>query len=620
MKTLLLFLFVGLTIVGRATDINVGVSYSITLVNDSTSEYKSASRSGGCVDPTLNVPGYGDVQPFGVDIAPGSSVTEDSGGATSYIGVFPSGATVTVVLAVGGSGPTIYSGPIDWDGHSSGGSVHVSQILYVDGSTCQITNAPPPPCLVTNTFSQRNNNPDYRIMAVGHIGPDGVTPVISGYAQTVAPGVLFTLTEVVACSNASQDHLFISAPEGDNLVDTGITGTSTGSSGYGSGSYTNGTGGIGGNGGSQQSQTPSTGVPTTNIVWSAGTTANDSSGVIAAVKDAASVAHDDAVKIGEQAHKDSLNIDNTLTNLQLHITVTNNDTALQASNVWVQNFPTNFGNLTITNFPNTNSIALTNYATESTLQGISNLLSSATNYPSTNAVQAMWNLIPASATNADAATAAANNIFSSTYAEFDSLIEFFTVPPPIIPDPGHTSAWEFEFCGHTIDLDPFDIFPTLSPWSLGLWDFILVAAYLYSLVKVYYDVVKMFGSMQTGGTPNMSVVVGAEVLGTGVEIGGNSIGVILGIVVTFALLTLWFVFLTVLIVPIDEFLGIYSSISSVFTSVASTTSGACAVHVLVNVFPVQLAIRLLTARILIYLTAAKAALVCVASARILLGK
>lgn len=269
--------------------------------------------------------------------------------------------------------------------------------------------------------------------------------------------------------------------------------------------------------------------------------------------------------------------------------------------------------------------------TETTQLGMSNLLSAIRNNM-TNGSQNVSNLSQSSPTNratestlaklydwlhegwtnrlevpdhTETNTVAGDNGIGYMQAVIDSL----STPPDLGGDPGHTSIWEMNFCGRTIDLDPVDMFPGVCAFSVGLWDFVLVAMYLLALGKVDYEIAKALTSVQTGTVPDVSVA------------GTNAvIGVVAGGLVTVALMLLFQALVTAIIVPLGEFLGLYQAISTVFLAAKSTPQGQAGVHVLFALFPVQLAIRLFTSYLTLYFSLSIQVTIFSRAARFLLIK
>jgi hypothetical protein len=285
-----------------------------------------------------------------------------------------------------------------------------------------------------------------------------------------------------------------------------------------------------------------------------------------------------------------------------------------SSNVWVQNWPTNHQ-------------SNTNLNQEVTQQGISNLLARlfATNTDDhldnyRAASNLMSSLIPATATNADAATSAAITGLATPLGFMQDAIDEIGGGPDLGSDPGHSSAWEMEFCGYNLDFDPVDQFPTVASFSFGVWEFIIVTAYLLFVGRLWLKVCQFYLTVQTGGVPNMDVFGGGEFAGFGAMFGGNFIGMIVAVIIPAVFLLIWIAVVTVVAVPLSTFISIIVGFGTLFTSVASTTSGGMAVHVLFNFIPILLAVNLTIAAIIIQFTLAKAAIIASAASRWLFGK
>ena len=283
---------------------------------------------------------------------------------------------------------------------------------------------------------------------------------------------------------------------------------------------------------------------------------------------------------------------------------TNGDIATETTQAGISNLLSSIGR-SLTNgsqiVSNVGYQASTNRATESTLakiwdwlyQGWTNRLVAATNWPS-----------PPNGSS----DAGANEI-----GYMQAVIDSLSTAPDLGGDPGHTGIWEMDFCGRRLNFDPVFLFPGVCAFSVGLWDFVLVAMYLLALGKVDYEIAKTLTSVQTGSVPDVSVIAAGT--------GGNAVpGVIAGGLVTVALMLLFQILVTAIIVPLGEFLGLYQAIATVFSAAKSTPQGAAGVHVLFALFPVQLAIRLFTSYLSLYFSLAIQVTIFSRAARFLLVK
>jgi hypothetical protein len=311
-----------------------------------------------------------------------------------------------------------------------------------------------------------------------------------------------------------------------------------------------------------------------------------------AVGTAAGVAHSDASSIVKAIGALTNGTPNTLTNYALESTqsIVATNTAIVASNSAA---------LLGTNSALAQGVgALTN-----TLVGMSNLMASGASL--TNG------LLGPAMTNADQATAVANSYVGPVTGVLDGIVAALS-PPDVGEDPGHSSAWEFNFCGTHLDCDPVDMFPSVVVFSKGFWNFVLIAAYLFSVAKQYYKIVELVTKSQTGGVPNLTFTVAG--------FGGNALGIGVAALVALAFVALWIVVVTVVITPVASYMGFYSGIAGVFSAVSGSTSGQCGMHLLFAFFPVSLAMQLVTARLVLMFTMSKAAIVAVFASRFLIGK
>lgn len=511
----------------------------------------------------------------------------------------------------------------------------VSQNVQVDGSTCALTSTYVPPSVYTNyvltaynssvgnmnaTWTFNGSIVKQQVLKPGQ-SASWTTPSIKVSpppADTWTANVTQTPSDSVIGYGDTGGLYFTNDPQqGVSISGTGGTATTT-TSGGGTVTNSNGTISFGGTG---------TGalVISNNIVWATPSgSASEST-----LEGGFSVLHKDnvdqlnALKILNQDEDTQLM---TLTN-QLGQVATymrsNSDATWQLLRA-----TTNMNAWWFTNglIAGTNQgYAFTNFATEDTLRKIGTnlqiMVNAVTNRATNDYEAQMWANLPTTATNEGAATTAVESKFSVALGYLGDAITSLGGTIDVGGDPGHSSIWEFNFCGQLVDLDPVNRFPTCFTFSFGLWNFVLVAIYLFYVAKVYVQVVNVMATAQTGGVPNLDVFslwTGIATLGG--YFGGNLIGLLVAVVVPAAFIALWFVVVTVVIGPLTDYLAIFHGISGVFATVNSTPTGQAAMHVLFNCFPVASAIQLLTAALIIKLTAAKAMLVSSAASRYLFGK
>ena len=389
-----------------------------------------------------------------------------------------------------------------------------------------------------------------------------------------------------------------------------LSGSAGSASGSGSGSVTNGGFSLGGGTGGV--------VPNTNaIIWSAPSGSASESTLQAGF----STVHSDLQNIlAAQAIQNGsfIVMTNSLGQVVTYLTAMSNETLQVIGAITNMSAKINTNGSTLT---------LTNYATETTLSNINSniaaLLNSQTNV-NTNSERAgesrMLGLVPDTATNSASATAAATTLFATASGYLGDAISSLSTPPDIGTDPGHTAIWNVQIGSHIVDLDPVDNYPTVAAWSIGIWDYVLIGAYLMFVGRLYIKTIQILSSSNTGGVPDMEVVGGAEALTFGGWFGGNFVGVLVAVIIPAVLLALWVVVVTAVIVPLGEFVGIYNAISALFSSISSTDSGKAGLHLLFSYIPVALAVRLFTAGIVLQFTMAKVLLICCAASRYLFGK
>lgn len=197
----------------------------------------------------------------------------------------------------------------------------------------------------------------------------------------VAGYSVITLNTLKVGGDGGGDFMFWSPGDYENTA--GTTAAYSPSSGG-----TSGSGGVD-TGGSSPPQFDATSTNSPQIIWSS--TNTDNSGTIAAVHDIGKALFDSSVKIGDQAHIDSLAETAAIQHIPTNVVASGGGGGV--SNVWVQNFPTN------TPFPT------------ATFNGISNLLSANSIIPLSNFLSALqWsNAVAIAASSASLSNFLAQN-------------------------------------------------------------------------------------------------------------------------------------------------------------------------------------------------------------------
>lgn len=319
----------------------------------------------------------------------------------------------------------------------------------------------------------------------------------------------------------------------------------------------------------------------------------DANGIINAINVASKLNHGDLGTINDSINE----MADVITNIHLTVTGSTNGSSGTVTNYALETTSENLvSNLVL---QGGTAIGISN-----TLVGLSNSLTMGTNLSGS---------IPSAGTNWTEAYSLASGLFGASLASLDTVLGVMSTPPDVGQDPGHiASLWELNMFGFVLDLDPVDHFPWVFTFSKGLISWVLVAGYLWSVGKLYLYVVGLIGGSQTGGVPNMQY----EIAGTG----GNAWGLWLGTIIPGIFVAGWVVVVTVVVVPLDAFLGIYSALAVVFAGVSSTPAGAGAMHLLQNAFPVGLLVRLVTGRLFLQFTIAKVTFLACAASRFLFGR
>jgi len=310
---------------------------------------------------------------------------------------------------------------------------------------------------------------------------------------------------------------------------------------------------------------------------------------------------------------------NSLGQIQAY-TRSNNDALLQLVGVMTNWSGTNGWTNQITLDIPTNAFAMTNYAQETTLGGLSNLLGSALTNSGlgfaggfySNKLNEIGAMIPMTATNAAAAESAA------AAAQGDYGIDGFisqlnpSLPPDSIAEP---SIFQMNFCGQNINLNPVAMFPQVANASIIGFRIVLLLAFLIEVGRMFWDLLKIRASTSTGGVPNLNVEVMAEILGCGGALGTNILGIFVALLVPLAFIALFIAAMGYL------FSNLGISIAEAMNITAFSNSlGSVGYYLLSSFFPVSLCFSLVCTRITLQFTLGRIVDLATAGARFLWGK
>jgi len=189
---------------------------------------------------------------------------------------------------------------------------------------------------------------------------------------------------------------------------------------------------------------------------------------------------------------------------------------LYPTNIWVANMPTNFGSAT--NPP------LTNYATESTLEGISNLLASLlTNGTSSNDINGQ-------VAQGVAAAVTGSNTYSGIFSSVDST-------PAYAVNTGYgnnAATWEISIPygrGYTIDLNPFH-----QTWVSDLASFVRnLVKWIFIGSLLLLNIRDVLGAQKSLGATRQATAAGETILGTNAN---SAIALLCAVAITLAMLAL----------------------------------------------------------------------------------
>lgn len=220
----------------------------------------------------------------------------------------------------------------------------------------------------------------------------------------------------------------------------------------------------------------------------------------------------------------------------------------------------------------------------------------------------MGKLTGTGSTNWGEAFGKASNTLSNVKGLADNMASRYA--PPTVGN-GAAGDWTMSFCGKIIDLDPLHQFPQAASVSWYGWAAVCVILFGRHMVKLFWQAIRMFGSQQLGGVPNMEVY--GSVLGNGV--GGNAVGVALAVLVPVVFLLGWAVVLGA------GFVLMYNSmpIENYWSDFAGGMGGK-ALYLLTSFFPLQLALTLGFTALVLNFTVGGLMSIAAGASRILFGK
>ena len=235
------------------------------------------------------------------------------------------------------------------------------------------------------------------------------------------------------------------------------------------------------------------------------------------------------------------------TNRSSYAVISNSLSGLIVTNILTGNFnfPSNLTlnmptNLTVTA---SNVLSLTNYASESTLAGLSNLLGTASlsNIDQNGSaglgsgimgvvMSNLNNYLPGYRTNGDALFAAGSG--AETNYDQSGKMDLLGNAPSIQPDDqAAPSMMVLDFCGTDLDLNPVNMFPYVATASHLGFTIVAEIAFLFFAGRLFWECVRAKGATQQGAVPNLMALGGGEILGIGGEVGGNFLGVITALLI-----------------------------------------------------------------------------------------
>jgi len=215
-------------------------------------------------------------------------------------------------------------------------------------------------------------------------------------------------------------------------------------------------------------------------------------------------------------------------------------------------------------------------------------------------------------TNAESLTEAALGQLVDINGNIDSaLTAMGSVEAAGFGADGTAEVFAFSFAGHEINLDPEIQYPGVMGIAKILLTGVVLLLYGLSVSKMFWEVIKVYASAQTGGVPNIQT----EFAG----FGGNVAGTLAAPGMMLAFIAVWVVVLTSVSAAWFGALGDFS-FSASMTAMTSVSLPPGARYLLYKSTPVQLILSLFFSRIVLWLTASKAVMLAATASRFIAGK
>lgn len=170
---------------------------------------------------------------------------------------------------------------------------------------------------------------------------------------------------------------------------------------------------------------------------------------------------------------------------------------------------------------------------------------------------------------------------------------------------GSAEVFTFAFMGNDISLDPEQHFPGAMGIAKILLTAVVLILFALDVARLFYETIKTFATAQTGGIPDINVM------------GFNALGVGAAPLISIIFIAIWVI---ALVGVASLILTSLSGFGAAMAAASGVTLPSGATYLLYATTPVTLIISLAFARIILWLTAAKAVALAAAISRFLIGK
>lgn len=244
-------------------------------------------------------------------------------------------------------------------------------------------------------------------------------------------------------------------------------------------------------------------------------------------------------------------------------------------------------------------IATNTALTAGRLSTVTNELAGLTNFSS---------VAYAAQTNAEGALSWATAMMTNGGWRIGQASNYVAQGVPSLPGGADDSAFRFEFCGREIDLNPNSSFASgILDYIRKFWTWFLLISFAFSVGSLLWSAVMAFAASNIGGLPSFGALgIAATALKWG-----------FAVMVATSVTIIWNWVADLILGGVMEYLGMIPDAASDF---AFGGGSGLAVYLLVNAFPLSLALGLLGARLSLQFGMSGIVFVAASASRMLVGR